>query len=399
MKRPGPQPLRDRLVLTAVTTCLLAGLPLTMAQGAQTTSRLTYLSASAVIAGTTQGLTPDDNGNWQNSAGQRFSVYDIPTAAGQGYTQVDIVYADAQVCVGSVTIYLRDVMTNVVTTLSSSGFATPGDACADYWVAPAKLAQNEAFITPGVSVTRGPLQRPNGSVVEVVGHRTMSSAGVSQATYELATGYLLVGSTAIQGGAVATLGPGNVVTPASGGSTLTYTELVNVRQFQVPSDSAVLPDHVRGARELTYRCVHGMRLGGAVSEAPCDARYTVTAGGPQWLLLSTLTRLHNPLVGVPDVSEGSAVIAMGVGAGGLFVPPEVLARLEPGRLIDSDPVTNARTHVQAVGERTVTLAVTMDGEEALHVYEHASGWLLETRIEKRVGQGSSYVRLGLVSVN
>lgn len=399
MRRLGPQPLRGPFALAAVTTCLLAGLPLTMAQGAHTTSRLTYLSASAIIAGTTQGLTPDENGNWQNSAGQRFSVYDIPTAAGQGYTQVDIVYADAQVCVGSVTIYLRDIMTNYLTTLSSSGFATPSDACADYWVAPEKLAQNQAFITPGLTVTRGPIQRPNGAVVEVVGHRTITSAGVSQATYELATGYLLVGSTAIQGGAVATLGPGNVATPASGGSTLTYTELVNVRQFQVPSASAVLPEHVRGVRELVYQCVHGMRLGGSVSEAPCDARYTVTAGGPQWLLLSTLTRLHNPLVGVADVSEGSAVIAMGVGAGGLFVPPEVLSQLESGRVIDDDPVTNARTVVQDVSDRTVTFVTVTNGEQALHVYERASGWLLETQIEKRVGQGSSYVRLALASIN
>ncbi len=389
---------RDRAALIA-TALLAAGLSVAAAQSAHTTSRLTFVSASAIIAGTTQGLTASATGEWQDSSGRRFTVYDIPTSAGHGYTQVDIVYADDQVCVGTVTIFMIDIMTNALTTLSSSGFVTPGDACADYWVSPAKLAQNEAFISPGLNVTRGPLQRSNGTVVEVVGHRTTTSAGISQQTYEAATGLLLIGSTAIQGAAVPTLGPGNVVTPGSGGSTLTFTELVNVRQFQVPTASAVLPDHVRNVRELVYQCVTGTRLGQAVTEAACDARYTVVARGPQWLSLSSVTRIQNPLIGTFDVSEGSAVVAMGVGAGGLFVSPEVLAQLAPGQQVDQDPVTNARTVVQGIDGRTVTFNVINDAESAWLVYDLSNGWLVETYLEKAVGSGSSFIRLTLAGVN
>ena len=370
-----------------------------LAQPAHTTTRLTFYASSAVVSGSVQGLTPDLNGDLTDPAtGRTFSRYDVPTAGGHGFTQVDIVYADAQVCVGSVAILNVDVLTNALSTLATSGFVTPGDACADFWVAPAVLSQNQAFITPGLTVVRGPMQRRDGTTVEVVGHRTMGPTSTSQATYELATGYRLVASTAAQGGAIATLGPGNVVTPGTGSSTLTFTELVNVRTYQLPTASAVLPDHVRGVRELVYDCVSGTSLGEAVSELPCDARFTVEAGGPQWLSLKSVTRLHNPITGSADVSESSAVIAMGMSAG-LFLAPEVLAVLTPQQEVDADPVTGARTVVHSATSDSVTLAVLAKGENAWLRYDRASGWLLETYQERAAGAATSYLRLRLATVN
>ncbi|HET8984236.1 MAG TPA: hypothetical protein VFN03_00630, partial [Trueperaceae bacterium] len=291
-----------------------------------------------------------------------------------------------------------DVLTNTLSSLATSGFVTPSDACADYWVAPGKLDQNQAFITPGLTVTRGQIQLRNGATVEVVGHRTVGSSSTSQATYELATGYLLVASTSAQGGSIATLGPGNVVTPGAGSSTLTFTELVNVRQYQMPTSSAVLPDHVRTVRELVYDCVSGTRMGEAVSELACETRFTVEAGGPQWLSLKAVTRLQNPITGIPDVSEASAVVAMGMSAG-LFVAPEVLRTLRPEQQVDFDPITNARTVVQSATGSSVTVAILNSAENTWLVYDIASGWLLETYQEKASGPAMTYVRLRLSSVN
>ncbi|HET8986697.1 MAG TPA: hypothetical protein VFN03_13155, partial [Trueperaceae bacterium] len=121
------------------------------AQPPHTTTRLTFYASSAIISGSVQGLTPDLNGDLTDPAtGRKFSRYDVPSAGGHGYTQVDIVYADDQVCVGSVAILNLDVLTNTLSSLATSGFVTPSDACADYWVAPGKLDQNQAFITPGL---------------------------------------------------------------------------------------------------------------------------------------------------------------------------------------------------------------------------------------------------------
>lgn len=370
-----------------------------LAQPPHTTTRLTFYASSAIISGSRQGLTPDLNGSLRDPAtGRTFSQYDVPSAGGHGYTQVDIVYADDQVCVGSVAVLGLDALTNTLTTLATSGFVTPSEACADYWVAPAKLDQNQAFITPGLTVVRGQIQLRNGATVEVVGHRTVGPNSTSQATYELATGYLLVGSTAVEGGAIPTLGPGNVVTPGSGGTTLTFTELVNVRQYRMPTSSAVLPDHVRRVRELVYDCVSGTRLGETVAELACDTRFTVEAGGPQWLSLKAVTRLQNIVTGIPDVSEASTVIAMGMSSG-LFVAPEVLRSLRLEQQVDTDPVTNARTVVQSMSDRNVTLAILNSAETTWLVYDLASGWLVETYQEKASGPATTYVRMRLASVN
>jgi hypothetical protein len=377
----------------ALSLCAVA-----LAQPPHTTTRLTFYASSAIISGSVQGLTPDLNGDLTDPAtGRKFSRYDVPSAGGHGYTQVDIVYADDQVCVGSVAILNLDVLTNTLSTVATSGFVTPSDACADYWVAPALLDQNQAFITPGLTVTRGQIQR-NGATVEVVGHRTVGPSSTSQATYELATGYLLVASTSAQGGSIATLGPGNVVTQGAGSSTLTFTELVNVRQYQMPTSSAVLPDHVRAVRELVYDCVSGTRMAQAVSELACNTRFTVEASGPQWLALKAVTQLQNPITNIPDVSEASAVVAMGM-SGGLFVAPEVLRTLRPEQQVDFDPITNVRTVVQGVTSSTVTVAILSSAENTWLVYDIASGWLLETYQERVAGPATTYLRLRLSSVN
>lgn len=388
-----------RVRLFAVAAALFVG-SLAAAQGPHTTTRLTFYASSAIVPGSVQGLQPDINGDLKDPAtGRTYSTYDVPGAGGHGFTQVDVVYADDQVCVGAVTILGLDVMTNALTTLGTSGFVTPSEACADYWVAPGLLGQNQAFITPGLTVTRGQIQLRNGNVVEVVGHRTVGSGSVSQATYELATGFLLVGSTAVQGGAIPTLGPGNVVTAGSGGSTLTFTELLNVRTYQLPTASALLPDHVRVVREIVYDCVSGTQLAGNAVELPCETRFVVDAAGAQWLSLKSVTLRQNAVTSIPDVSEGSTVITMAMGAGGLFVAPEVLRGLRPEQQIDLDPITNIRTVVQNVTDRTVTLNISSNGESAWLVYDSASGWLVESYLEQQVGQGSSYVRLRLSSIN
>lgn len=392
--RPAGRPLPRHFTM-ALALCLSAG---ALAQPPHTTTRLTFYASSAIVSGSVQGLTPDLNGDLVDPAsGRRFSTYDVPGAGGHGYTQVDIVYADDQVCVGSVAILNLDVMTNTLSTLATFGFVTPSEACADYWVAPGTLDQNQAFITPGLTVVRGQIQR-SGAAVEVVGHRTVGPSSTIQATYELATGYLLVASTAAQGGAIATLGPGNVVAQGAGSSTLTFTELVNVREYQLPTASAVLPEHVRGVRELVYDCVSGTRMGEAVSELACDTRFTVEAGGLQWLSLKAVTRLQNPIIGIPDVSEASAVIAMGMSAG-LFVAPEVLRGLRPEQQVDFDPITNARTVVQGVTDRTVTLAILNSAENTWLVYDLATGWLVESYLERVAGPATTYVRMRLASVN
>lgn len=336
------------------------------AQPPHTTTRLTYYASSATFAGTLQGATT--------------STADAATPAGHGYTQVDIVYSDDQVCVGALTIYTRDLLTDALTTLTTAGFVTPGDACADYWVAPAKLAQ-EPPPTQGLTVTRGQQQLRNGTSVDFVRHRNESSSATTQLTYEAATGYLLIGTHE---------------TP--NGTSQNYSELVNVRQYQLPTASAVLPDHVRGVKELVYECVSGTRLGSAVSELACETRFTVDSAGPQWLALKAVTRLHNHVVGITDTSEGSAVVTMAVSTG-LFVAPEVLRGLRPDQQVDFDPITNTTTVVQSVTDRAVTIVIRGGAENFWLVYDLASGWMAESYQEKMLGQGSTYVRMRLTSVN
>lgn len=343
----------------------------------------------AVIALTQPALA---QGGGQNAGGQNplFAAPDIgtritfyasssitSTSAGQGYTQVDIVYRDADVCVGSIGSYAMDISSGAITSAAGSGFVTRGGSCADYWAPPAMLSQTQPSEAAELTVTRGAMEL-GGSTFQVVGFRNTASGGTYQSSYDLASGYLLVASSTV-------------------GTLLTYTDLRDVRPSGAPAVGTQLPAHVQGMSEMRYDCVTGTEFGGQMLELPCEQRVQVVARGQQWLQLRFVMRTQNTLVGTSDVTESDAVLAMNQVAG-VFMAPDLLRSLRPQQLLTQNPVTGERVVVAQVDQRFAVLVVENQAESARLVYDVASGWLVEVQQERRSGMARQFLRMGLAGV-
>ncbi|MEZ4596363.1 MAG: hypothetical protein R3C32_05660 [Chloroflexota bacterium] len=149
-----------------------------------------------------------------------------PGAAGQGLTQVDILYLDADTCVVMLTQYFPEIDSGSACGGPPTGGLAHGGACSDFWIPPAQLAAMQTL--PGsLQVLRGPYTL-GALTFDAVSVSAGTSAGFSHSSYDAATGYLRVASSRSQGSSVPTIDNDSVV--AGAGSTLiAYSELLGVR--------------------------------------------------------------------------------------------------------------------------------------------------------------------------
>lgn len=387
------------LHVLSATILLLAALSVGHAQERPASgTRIMLYASSATVRGAHSQLVANSQGTFVNpNTGQRFSQEDTgPGSGGHGFTQVDLVYVDASVCVGVVTSLGMDPLTSALTTMSATAFVSDGGRCADFWIHPDVLARMPESHTFERTVLRG--EEPFfGQLQRVQRIRDMTDQSTFQSTYDAASGFLLVASSAVRQ-QVATLGPGNVASPATGSTILTFSELRGVPHVPNPALGAPLPDYVRSLRTLHYAGATGMTLPGTPAvEQPFEQRLDVVAGGDAWLAMrATLTSL-NPIVGTTNVSHGEAVLTAAY-VGGYFLSPQWLRALPPDELLDEDGITGHRTWVRHVDDRIVVITRRNASESTDFVYDRSTGWLVELTNERQVGAGTHVLRGRLVGV-
>jgi hypothetical protein len=360
-------------------------------------TRVMHYASSATTRGVQTQLVPNSEGRFEDPrTGQRFSLEELGTSAGHGFTQVDFVHVDAAVCVGVVTSFGMDAFTSAVTTISTSAFVTDGGQCSDFWIHPNVLAQMPESSSSERSVLRGE-ELFRGQLLQVQRTRGTSQNGTFQHAYSSASGFLLIASSSV-GQQVVTLGPNNTRTPATGSTILTYSELRGVRHVANPALGAPLPEHVRGLRTLHYAGATAMTLPGApVVEQPFEQRLDVVTSGDAWLALRASFRSLNPLVGTTNETQSEAVLTASY-IGGYFLSPAWLLAMAPGELLDEDGITGFQTWVRHVDERTVVITRRNASETTDFVYDRANGWLVELVSEQQVGPGTHVLRGRLVGV-
>lgn len=358
-------------------------------------TRIVHYSGVASIPGSRLQLVGNVNGGFiLRSTGQRVSIETVAGAGGHGYTIVDIVYADGEVCVGSLTSLGMDGLTGALAVLGYSGFATRG-TCSDFWQPPAQLSALQPQLGD-VTIAHGQLDFA-GTTLQTVGISVASSNATSNSVYDLATGLLIFGDTASDGGPVLTPGPGGVVTPGAGTTHLTHSQLQMARPLPLPNVSDTLPQHVRDASALNYDCYTSMTFMGTSVGLRCTHEVRVVAGGAGWLSLGIVQTTEEPLTGVPTVSEYQYVLAAKQLLG-YYLSPEIAAGLAPGALLDEDPVSGARTWVVHADARVVVLEFSLPLESSRYVYDRASGWLIEVVRTQQLGGGVTETSMQLVNV-
>lgn len=395
------------LVGPFVSALLLAGQAFAQLPGVpavQAGMRVTYYSSSASVRGTSRqavikpGCDPSKEDCWIDpTTGRQIGLDDVPTASGQGFTVLDILYLDAQACVMRITSYLLEPSTQKVTTAAMGGeVSTTGGTCFDFWTDPARLRQMQPQATDTYRVFRGPYTV--GSVTfEAVAVASSGAGGTSNTAYDSVSGLLVVASSRAQGASVPTI-TSNALVAGAGNTQLTYTQLLAARV--VPGMGAVenLPATVLNANLLTYDCSYVTQVAGVGGmETPCSVEVRLGQRTNAWATVHSRQSAPDPVTGANSTVEANNVIVAG-GHGGYFAAPSLLAGLRVGSTIDVDPVTGIRTTVAYVDDSVVSILEESNAERKTFVYDRGTGWLTQLVTEQYFPTGSYATKYRLTGV-
>jgi hypothetical protein len=357
--------------------------------------RLMYFASSASFRSTTTQFVwrddcdPSVEDCWIDPATGRTVGADveIPTPAGAGYTQVDILYVDDAVCLGRVTSHLVDVMSGALLTMGSSGFVS-AEGCADFWLPQQQLAALAGRTMDGLRARRGPYTLA-GRTFDALSIVTSSRNGTTHNAYEADSGLLMVATSRTLGAPVQTIEPGGNVRPAAGGSMQTYSQFLGIKTLDGGPPQRPLPPEVATVQGLTYTCSVTTALQGVQPlQSPCRQDAEVVQRAPGWLVLRSVRQLFNPLGLPPDVSESVEVITNG-GLGGPYASVEWLQGLTPGAILDDDTITGIRFQVTSVDQSSVVIEGTSQAQRITYVYDRPSGWMRTAVVEQVTGPGST----------
>jgi hypothetical protein len=311
--------------------------------------------------------------------------------AGQGYIEVDIFYSDAQVCVAKVNMYSAGLTVDSLTRTASDSVVGEGGLCSTYWAPPAVLAAYQAPAGGIQTVQRGPFELGGRSYDGLYIANQYENMRLTR-VYDLATGILL--------SEVEASGQRNALGEQMGAASSGVQELINVRQVELPwSLSAPLPANVQNLQSLTYRgdvttSVPGIYMWDSSMVSTFDFKVDIQQRGVNWLLGQSTMTSTIPGSNIPLPATQSQVLI--TAATGYYLPVEALAALQPGQVIDADPVTGIRTYVQSIDQNGVVIAGEGRGFKSAATYDLRTGFVVYSVIEQQTDGQNMVARQELV---
>lgn len=319
-------------------------------------TRLIYYGGSATIAGSRTKLVPDDKGNWVDpKTGQKYSERDVQGSGGVGYTVARVGHVDRDVAVINSSSYLLDPLAKTVSYTGGGGMVTNAGAGSDFWVHPAVLKNIKEMREPGNFIGRVPYVIGNRKF-NAIRFQNDSANGHTTYVYDLDSGLMIFfGSSNIAGGVLTPPGPDGRPGVGAGNTFLSHSMLVEVKDVDIPWKDAPVPQWVNQFRELRYtggittaiQGVNPMTQAMSVIVSP-------KARGNGWLRYTNNSTVQ--VYGLPPqqgVSEGAGGSA---GLGGLWVPPQGMANLKVGQVLDSIDILKTKTVVTDIGRGYITLS-------------------------------------------
>ena len=161
-------------------------------------TRLTYYGAAASIAGSYYTYVEDPAGEWEDPAtGKRYrrsnegdDPQDMPTAAGEAFSQTDVLAVEGTDVVVSTTLYSIDLLARQYTLTPMGGSRQAGAVVDGAWVNPDALRQVLANGYGDLLVLHGPYVLGD-ATYDAISFVAQSGGAYQSSTYDLASGALL----------------------------------------------------------------------------------------------------------------------------------------------------------------------------------------------------------------
>jgi hypothetical protein len=362
---------------------------------------MTYYGAAASIAGSYYTYVEDPAGDWKEPVtGKRYKrtnegddPQDMPTAAGEAFTQTEVLAVEGTDVVISTTLYSIDLLARQYTLTPMGGSRQAGTVVDGAWVNPDALRQ---VLTTGYGdllVLHGPYVLGNASY-DAIAFIAKSEGAYQSSAYDLVSGALLSTNSSTKGDDSPITGPND---NPQGNNQLSLTRLAGVRQRALQGMGTPPPTWVASGKQLAYSGTWTQVNPADPSAGPWvyPMQSTITFGevGSTWAAFTSRTTIEVNGTGQP--TDGAGV----TGSTGLYwYDPATLAAMSPGDLVDEDPITGARITVDSVepaGSGTlVTLATAMNGVTVRAGYDRDSGALMTLEVVQAVTGGT--IRLQLV---
>jgi hypothetical protein len=345
--------------------------------------RITYYVASATVNSARTETVLDEKGEWVYvDSGLKNTDIEKPGASGQGFLQINVVGSTRETIALELRNYGVDVGTGMIRLPTPDGWVGATNGESEYWMNPAALRQMKDQKTKDVSVMHVPCTI-NGRTYQAVRIYARTSGGSSSKTYDLESGVVLMGGLSGTGASFKH-GEGTTVGTSVGGTMLAEMRLVSIRPVNLPWNGMPAPDWVGRTASLTYAGTQSVTLPGSpVTSIPFSAEFKFVRTGPGWAQW-TEHDITQGMMGLPPQEASSNRVAGTSQTAGLWIPPQVLARLTPG-VIDEDPTTHAR--FAFVGMRGDNAQFTENTPQTTFelAYNRATGTLVEFAQSMQVG--------------
>jgi hypothetical protein len=361
---------------------------------------MTYYGAAASIAGSYYTYVEDPAGDWKDPVtGKRYKrtnegddPADMPTAAGEAFSQTEVLAVEGTDVVISTTLYSIDLLARQYTLTPMGGSRQAGAVVDGAWVNPDALKQVLATGVGDRMILRGPYVLGNASY-DAIAFISKSEGAYQSSAYDLPSGALLATNSSTKGEDSPITG--NKDNP-QGNNQLSLTKLAGVRQRALPGIGAPPPPWVASGKQLTYRGTYTQVNPADPSAGPwvLPMQSTIAFGevGSSWAAFTSQTVIEVNGQGQP--SQGAGV----TGSTGLYwYDPATLAAMSPGSLLDEDPITGARVTVESVDPAgsgmLVTISTAMNGVTVRAGYDRDSGVLMTLEVVQSVTGGTIQLRL------
>lgn len=293
--------------------------------------RLVFYVASCNVPG--QAYYRDDNGNWVDENGKFYSQ--TRGTGGHGCSQLDILAGDAKSAAVSVRAWSHHNATGPLYPLSLNGYAFAPDNT-EWWMHPAALRDLPNVDGAALRIFRGPYKvLKTGKVFEktVVIFRRSAEARV-QRVYDSETGLLVHMDSTLRS--------------PDGTTGVSRIDFVSQRAVELPWKGDAAPKWVADAKAMRYQGAVTM-IDPRIPAAPMPlvARFSFASRHDTWALIDYAAQKQLP-GGVAEKAEVQVVSGPNQ-VGGLWIQPDTLRKLQPGKVLDKDEALGTRVEVGPVG--------------------------------------------------
>ncbi len=301
---------------------------------------------------------------------------DDPTPSGAGLLEYDIIGQNRQKIVFLSSLINTQIQGQPPTTLSYQ-VELPGSG--EFWFSPQVLKNAESAASDVFQVARLPL------VVEEVEYNavrmqsntiTNQGSGEEVWAFDAATGLLVFYRQALY----------RHDGSQSSGTTLS---LLGQRQLRLPWRNGTIPSWVEAgvAWQFAGNQVLDVGVGNPVP-LPMASTTRITRVGALW-------SEHAQSISLYGRDAGSSITATGPMQifGGFWLPPEAIAVLKAGTVLDQDPISGIQISVVEANRQRIVMASAGQGYVTQLYYHAGDGRLIGIYIEQKTPSGTLYTSL------